>query len=127
MIHAVDLGIVSSDDTLADFYQQVLQAERLEPRVLPMATIHRLTAGPVTIKIMVPVNPPAPAESGGAFWDRAGIRYFTVWVDDLDSLASRWVAHGGTLAMAPFELRPGVLTAILTDPDGNAVEAMQQD
>jgi catechol 2,3-dioxygenase-like lactoylglutathione lyase family enzyme len=126
-IHAVDLGIVSADATLVDFYHQVLRATRLDPRALPMATIHRLTVGPVTLKIMVPIDPPAPAEPSEAFWHREGLRYFTVWVDDLDAMADRWAARGGIVTMAPFELRPGVRTAVLTDPDGNTMEAMQQD
>jgi hypothetical protein len=28
--------------------------------------------------------------------------------------------------MPPTQIRPGVSTAVLIDPDGNAVEAMQQ-
>ena len=124
-IHAIDLGIVSADPALVDFYEQVFESTRLEPRTLPMGTIHRLSVGPVTLKIMVPAEPPATEQPAGAFWHRQGYRYFTVWVDDLDALADRWTAHGGVVTMAPFELRPGVRTAVLTDPDGNAVEAMQ--
>ncbi len=124
-IHAVDLGIVSADPTLVDFYERVLEATRLEARALPMGTIHRLSVGPVTLKIMVPAEPPAAEEPTDAFWHRQGYRYFTVWVDDLDALADRWAVQGGVVTMAPFELRPGVRTAVLTDPDGNAVEAMQ--
>ena len=126
-IHAVDLGIVSADATLVDFYQEVLDATLLDARPLPMGTIHRLSVGPVTLKIMVPVERPTPDEAAEAFWHRAGIRYFTLWVDDLDDLSARWAARGGVVAIAPFELRPGVRTAVLTDPDGNTMEAMQQD
>lgn len=125
-IHAVDIGIVSRHESLVDFYVAALPAVRLEPRVLPMGTVHRLEVGPVTLKIMVPTEVPASPEPTGAFWERAGFRYMTLWVDDLDELARRWEEHGGTVTLPPLELRPGVRTSLLTDPDGNTVEAMAE-
>ena len=73
---------------------------------------------------MVPTAPPEAPEPTDRFWDRTGLRYLTLWVDDLDPLAERWAAAGGIVAMPPTELRPGVRTALLVDPDGNTVEAM---
>jgi catechol 2,3-dioxygenase-like lactoylglutathione lyase family enzyme len=125
-VRAVDVGIVTRDDRLVDFYLAALPATRLDPRVLPMGTVHRLEVGPVTLKIMVPAEPPVAPEPSAAFWDRAGYRYVTLWVDDLDALVERWAANGGQVTLAPFALRPGVRTGVLTDPDGNAVEAMEE-
>lgn len=122
----VDIGLVSSTDALVDFYVAVLEVEPLEPRSFPFATVHRLPCGPVTLKIMVPVEPPAPTVADGPFWAIAGVRYVTLWVDDLDALASRWVAAGGKVVMPPIDVRPGVRSSVLSDPDGNAVEAMSQ-
>jgi hypothetical protein len=124
-IRNVDVGLVSRTDALVDFYIETLGAERLEPRQFPFATVHRLACGPVTLKVMVPAEAPAPAPHGGNFWADAGIRYLTLWIDDLDDLVARWTAAGGTVTTAPMELRPGVRVAMLADPDGNAVELMQ--
>ena len=125
-IAAVDLGVVTTDERLPGFYEQALGATRLEPRSFPVGTLHRLSVGPITLKIMIPAEPPAPAQASEVFWDTAGYRYLTLWVDDLDDLVARWERAGGTVETAPFELRPGVRTSVLADPDGNAIEAMQQ-
>ncbi len=125
-VRAVDIGLVTAGDELVDFYREVLDPVVLEPRRFPFATVHRLDLGPVTLKVMVPEPPPEAPEPVTQFWDRAGLRYVTLWVDDVEALAERWGGAGGTVAMAPTELRPGVTTALLVDPDGNTVEAMQE-
>jgi len=124
-IDAVDVGLVSASDALADFYERALRLERLEPRVFPFATIHRLACGPVTVKVMVPDEAPAASPPAAPFWTRDGFRYLTLWVDDLDGLAAAWSSAGGTVSMAPTEIRPGVRSALLADPDANVLEAME--
>lgn len=121
----MDVGLVSASDALADFYERALDLERLEPRAFPFATVHRLACGPVTLKVMVPSDAPAPSELVTPFWARDGLRYLTVWVTDLDDLTQGWSAAGGAVTMAPIEVRPGVRSALLADPDGNVVEAME--
>ena len=125
-INAIDIGFVSATNDLVAFYTEVFALEVLEPRVFPFATVHRLAFGPVTLKVMVPTDAPAAAVTGAQFWDHTGIRYVTIWVDDLDTIARRWQAHGGTIAMAPTEIRPGVRTALMIDLDGNTAEVMEQ-
>ena len=125
-IEAVDVGLVSASESLVEFYETVLGLERAEPRVFPFATVHRLVCGPVILKVMVPADAPAAVPPAEPFWAAAGLRYLTLWVDDLAGIASRWTGAGGTVTMPPTEIRPGVSTAMLTDPDGNVVEMMQQ-
>jgi predicted enzyme related to lactoylglutathione lyase len=125
-LQQIDIGFVSASDALVSFYEEVFGTERLEPRVFPFATVHRLAFGPVTLKVMVPSDPPASPPAATQFWDVGGLRYVTTWVDDLDAVAGSWRAAGGTIAMEPTEIRPGVRTALLRDPDGNTVEAMEQ-
>ncbi len=125
-ITAIDVGLVSAHEALVAFYVDALGCERLEPRVFPFATVHRLACGPVTLKVMVPTDAPVAGPAVDPFWAAAGLRYLTVWVDDLAAVVARWTAHGGRVTMAPTEIRPGVSTAMLADPDGNVVEMMQQ-
>lgn len=125
-IAAVDVGLVSATEALVDFYVAAIDAARLEPRVFPFATVHRLACGPVTLKVMVPADAPAPSPPTDPFWAAAGIRYLTLWVDDIHGTVARWTAAGGTVSLAPAELRPGVHTALVADPDGNVVELMHQ-
>lgn len=120
-----DVGLVSTSDALVAFYEDALGCERLEPRVFPFATVHRLGCGPVTLKVMVPAEPPRPPIDSPTFWAVGGIRYLTLWLDDLDTTIDRWTRAGGVVTTAPIEIRPGVRTALLADPDGNVIEAMQ--
>ena len=123
-VMSVDIGFVSATDALVAFYREVFDLEPLEPRVFPDGTVHRLALGDGALKVMVPAKSPAHSPRTERFWDRAGLRYVTMWLDDLDSIIERWTAHGGTVAMGPLTIREGVRTALLVDPDGNTVEAM---
>jgi len=121
---SVDIGFVSATDALVDFYRDVLGLEVLEPRSFPDGTVHRLALGAGALKVMVPAQTPADSPRTERFWDRAGMRYVTMWLDDLDAIVDRWTAHGGTVALGPLTIREGVRTALLVDLDGNTVEAM---
>ncbi|WP_338064854.1 VOC family protein [Tomitella gaofuii] len=89
--------------------------------------VHRLgRSDDVLVKIMVPAAPPTQApQTPAQFWDRAGLAYCTLWVDALDDVVRRCGDHGGTVAAEPVEIRPGVRTALLRDPDGNTLEVME--
>jgi catechol 2,3-dioxygenase-like lactoylglutathione lyase family enzyme len=126
-IVGVDVGFVSASDALVGFYRDVFGLEPLEPRVFPDGTVHRLALGSGALKVMVPADRPEIPSVTERFWDRAGLRYVTLWLDDLDATVERWTACGGTVTLGPLALRPGVRTALLRDPDGNTVEAMQDD
>lgn len=125
-IRDVDIGLVSASTALVDFYAAVLRTDPEPPRVFPFASIHRLRCGPATLKVMVPTDAPSAPASSARFWDIGGVRYITLWVDDLAELVTRWEHHGGRVDTPPAELRPGVRVAMLADPDGNAVEVMEQ-
>ena len=123
-VMSVDIGFVSATDALVSFYQDVLGLEVLEPRVFPDGTVHRLALGTGALKVMVPAQSPDVSPRTANFWDRAGLRYVTLWLDDLDVIVDRWTSRGGTVAFGPITIREGVRTALLLDPDGNTVEAM---
>jgi len=123
-IVSVDIGLVSATDDIVSFYRDVFGLETLEPRVFPDGTVHRLALIGGALKVMVPAAAPEDAPRTDRFWDRAGLRYITMWLDELDSVIERWSAHGGTVALGPITIRPGVRTALLVDPDGNTIEAM---
>ena len=125
-VAAVDVGLASSSDALVAFYQRALSLQQLEPRVFPFATIHRRPAVRSRLRSWLPTDPTAPASTPAPFWAAAGLRYLTLWVDDVEALATSWAANGGEVTMAPTEIRPGVHSALLADPDGNVVEAMQE-
>ena len=105
-IVSVEIGLVGTGDDLIGFYEAVLGGTRREPKVFPFATVHLLDLGPVVLKVMVPTVVPRPAPSADHFSDVAGLRYVTLWVDDLAALVERWTTAGGRVTTAPYDLRP---------------------
>ncbi len=124
-VQRVEVGIVSASEGLVAFYRDVFGLTELESRDLPTGVVHRLGHSDAIVKVMVPRDAPAPPlPPAPQFWDRAGHEYFTLWVDDLDGVLERCVDERGEVVLGPLELRPGVRTAIVHDPDGNVIEVM---
>jgi predicted enzyme related to lactoylglutathione lyase len=127
-VYRAEVGLVSRTDELVAFYRDVFELTVLEPRHLPTGVVHRLGHSDAILKVMVPAAPPAgPAPALPQFWVASGLRFFTFWVDDLDGVIERCSSRGGTLALGPIDLRPGVRTVLVHDPDGNVIEVMQDD
>lgn len=125
-VQSVETGMVSADGALVTFYCEVFELEELEALEFPQGTVRRMR-GPAghVIKIMVPAAAPAKPATAETFIGMSGYRYMTVRVDDLDGVVERAAARGGFVTMGPLELRPGVQLVVLTDPDGNTIEVMQ--
>jgi predicted enzyme related to lactoylglutathione lyase len=123
---ALDVGLITAEaGPLLTFYQEVVGFERLDPLELPdIGTIHKLACGESILRIMVPTTPPEPDDST-SFSARAGIRYLTLEVDDIDAAVEAVRTHGGTVTLEPFELRPGRKVSQVADPDGNMIELGQ--
>jgi len=124
--HAIDIGFVSADRRLVDFLAEVFGFEELTPLEFPQGTVHRLQGPTGVVKVMVPAQPPAAPPSAEHFHAIGGLRYLTLRVDDLDGVVERATARGGSVTLGPIELRPGVHLVVLTDPDGNALEVVQE-
>ena len=91
--------------------------------MFPDGTVHRLALGAGALKVMVPGKFAADSPRSDRFWDRAGLRYVTMWLDDLDLVVDGGPCTGARWRWAD-QIRDGVRTALLVDPDGNTVEAM---
>ena len=123
---AIDVGIVTANaEPLLAFYRAVAGMTPQEPLVLPnIGTIHKLACGESILRVMVPETPPA-ADTSEGFSAVAGIRYLTIEVTDIEAAVEAVKSHGGSVALPPFELRPGRQVAQVADPDGNMVELGQ--
>ena len=123
---ALDVGLVTANaQPLLDFYVGIAGFEILEPLVLPnIGTIHKLACGESILRVMVPVDAPE-ADDSTSFSAMAGIRYLTLEVDDIDAAAAAVERLGGSITLAPFELRPGRRVSQIADPDGNMIELGQ--
>ena len=124
---ALDVGLVTSDaERLIRFYEGVIGCERQTPLTLPnIGTIHKLSCGHSILRILVPLTPPEPPDGATSFSARVGIRYLTLEVTDIDAAVDAVRAFGGSVALPPFELRPGRRVSQVADPDGNMIELGQ--
>ena len=123
---ALDVGIVTRDaEPLLAFYEELGGMSRLEPLTLPgIGVIHKLACGESILRVMVPETAPEP-DGAASFSARAGLRYLTLEVRDIDAAVAAVRAKGGSVTLEPFELRPGRRVAQVADPDGNMIELGQ--
>jgi catechol 2,3-dioxygenase-like lactoylglutathione lyase family enzyme len=123
---SIDLGIVVTDEKAAlSFYRDALGLESEGELPVPGGRMYRLKCGTTIIKLLklerTPSAKPAPGGPGGGL----GFRYFTISVPDIRGLVSKLESKGIRPSVPVTEFRPGVTIAMVTDPDGNTVEFLQ--
>jgi predicted enzyme related to lactoylglutathione lyase len=123
---ALDPGIVTADAApLLAFYRETFGLEPMDGLQIPgVGTIHKLACGHSVLRVMVPETPPEP-DAAKTWSGRAGFRYLTFEVTDIQAAVAAARTHGGQIALEPFELRPGRFVCQITDPDGNMLEVGQ--
>jgi len=123
---SIDLGIIVTDEKAAlSFYRDGLGLEFEGELPLPGGRMYRLKCGTTVIKLLklerTPTAKPAPGGPMGGL----GYRYFTISVPDIRGLIAQLEAKGIRPTVPVTEFRPGVTIAMVTDPDGNTVEFLQ--
>jgi catechol 2,3-dioxygenase-like lactoylglutathione lyase family enzyme len=135
-VHGVEVGLVSTDRRLVDFLAHVFDLEELPPIEVTPEMIERLPAAAPAIqyrlqahgtilKVTVPMTLPEPHPITEPVLAGTGLRYITLYVDDLEPVASRALQLGGRLAHPPSEFLGGVRIALIVDPDGNTYEVAE--
>ena len=126
---AIDLGIITRDaGPMLAFYKDLLGLDLEAVLHMPSGgTMHRLKVGASVLKIVqLDKAPPADALPGG-IPAATGMRYFTIYVDNLTQAVSACEQAGYRIPVPPKIIRPGVTIAMVADRDGNWVELMQND
>jgi len=123
---SIDLGIVVTDEKAAlGFYRDLLGLEWEGELPVPGGRMYRLKCGTTVIKLLkldrTPEAKPAPGGPAGGL----GLRYFTISVPDIRGLMAQLESKGVRPTVSVREARPGVTIAMVTDPDGNTVEFLQ--
>jgi len=123
---SIDIGIIVTDEKAAlAFYRDALGLEWEGELALPGGRMYRLKCGTTVIKLLklerTPTAKPAPGGPMGGL----GYRYFTISVPDIRGLIAGLEAKGIRPTVPVTEFRPGVTIAMVTDPDGNTVEFLQ--
>jgi glyoxylase I family protein len=127
---AVDFGIAIRDWVATKaFYCELLGLEHVADIPMPVSgggIMHRVQAGGTTLKFVEMTTPPRTLVPGGPA-AAIGIRYLTIWVRNLTDAVESCGGGGYTVALEPVTVRPGVMIAMIEDPDGNWVELLQND
>ncbi|MGO9452484.1 MAG: VOC family protein [Candidatus Binataceae bacterium] len=123
---SIDLGIIVTDEKAAlGFYRDGLGLEWDGELPLPGGRMYRLKCGTTIIKLLKLDRTPAATPASGGPMGGLGLRYFTISVPDIRALMAQLEARGIRPTMPVTEFRPGVTIAMVTDPDGNTVEFLQ--
>ena len=123
---SIDLGIIVTDEKAAlAFYRDGLGLDWEGELPLPGGRMYRLKCGTTVIKLLKLDKTPAAKPAPGGPMGGLGLRYFTISVPDIRGLMSQLEAKGIRVTVPVTEFRPGVTIAMVTDPDGNTVEFLQ--
>ena len=123
---SIDLGIVVTDEKAAvDFYRDGLGLEWEGELPLPGGRMYRLRCGTTVIKLLKLDRTAAAKPAPGGPMGGLGFRYFTISVPDIRGLMAQLEAKGIRTTVPVTEFRPGVTIAMVTDPDGNTIEFLQ--
>jgi catechol 2,3-dioxygenase-like lactoylglutathione lyase family enzyme len=123
---SIDLGIVVTDEKAAlGFYRDQLGLEWEGELPVPGGRMYRLKCGTTVIKLLKLNRTPEAKPAAGGIAGGLGYRYFTISVPDIRGLMAQLEAKGIKPTVSITEARPGITIAMVTDPDGNTVEFLQ--
>ena len=121
---SLDVGLVVRDaDACLGFYRDVIGLGHIG--TIDMGggnSMEQLACGESVVKLLRLVETPPASNPPGGSPTATGLRYFTMFVDDLDDVIRRCAQAGAPTAFGPVEFMPGVRLVIVEDPDGNWVE-----
>ncbi|MGY4647445.1 catechol 2,3-dioxygenase-like lactoylglutathione lyase family enzyme [Mycobacterium sp. URHB0021] len=122
---AIEVGVVTTNlDAMAAFYEGFLGLQFQGSVDFPGGTQRRYALGKNVVKLVTfAAAPPQPAAAGGGP-ARAGIRYFTIGVNNLRAVAEAVEAPEYQVVepLTEFEPVPGMGWLYIADPDGNWIE-----
>lgn len=124
---AIDLGIVTNNlEAMLNFYRNTLGLEFEAEIPMPSGGVmNRFKVGDSVIKIIETNPKPATAAAPGGIRGATGYRYWTITVSNMDACLAKITQMGGTIVVPAKVIRKGVRISIVTDPDGNWVELLE--
>jgi catechol 2,3-dioxygenase-like lactoylglutathione lyase family enzyme len=121
----IEVGLVTTNlDKMVAFYEDFLQLEFQGEVKFPGGSQRRYSLGGGVVKLVTyDPPPPAPAAPGGGR-AQAGVRYFTIGVQNLRAVAAAFGDSEYEIveAVTEFAPVPGMGWMFVADPDGNWIE-----
>lgn len=126
---AVDVGIVVANmDRALSFYRDLLGltvVAELKTSLIGSGQMVQLKHGQSLIKLVELVDTPSPQRAAGIS-ATLGYRYMTLLVTDLATIMTKLEQAAVPLTIPVTQLPNGAIIAMVTDPDGNIVEFVQE-
>lgn len=122
---SIEIGLVTTNlDAMVEFYEGFLGLEIQGEIEFADGSQRRYALGSSVLKLVTyATSPPLPPTPGGGR-AQAGLRYFTIGVQNLRDVAASVEAAGYPISEPPteFEPVPGMGWMFIADPDGNSIE-----
>ncbi len=123
----IEPGIVTGDGAaLAAFYCEALGFSVDAVLTFPQGEVRRLRRGEARLKLYQPAADRSAGPSAGEWPDRAGWAYAALHVADASAEVDAVRAGGGTVITEVTNHRPGACFALVSDPEGNVWELLQE-
>ena len=123
----LEAGIVTGDIAeLSRFYCEALDFSVEKVLSLSQGEVYRLVRDAAQLKLFQPTDPREPAPPLNVWHERVGWAYAALYVTDVASEVSRVLEQGGAVLTDVTNHRPGACYALVTDPDGNVLELLQE-
>lgn len=120
-------GIVTDDpDALLAFCRDGLGFELESTSEFPGGTVLRLRRDLARCKLYAPAGGAAAPERPDPWFRDRGFAYAALYVDDARLAFEQALAAGATAVAEPVSHRPGAVYAMITDPQGNVWELLQE-
>jgi catechol 2,3-dioxygenase-like lactoylglutathione lyase family enzyme len=122
---SIEIGLVTTNrDAMVDFYEGFLELEPQGEIEFDGGSQRRYVLGGSVLKLVTYTTPPPQPVSPGGGRAQAGLRYFTIGVQNLRDVAAAVEAAGYEIVEPPTEFVPvpGMGWMFLADPDGNSIE-----
>jgi predicted enzyme related to lactoylglutathione lyase len=126
---SIDIGIVITDsDASLRFYRDTLGLEHVADMAMGAGgdVMRRLVCGTTLVKLLKYETPPTARNPPGGSAGAVGIRYFTMFVLDIETVVRRFEEAGDHFSMPLTQVRPGLRVAKVDDPDGNCLELVER-
>ena len=122
---AVEIGLVTTNlEAMVEFYEGFLGLEPQGEIESGDVSQRRYTLGGSVIKLVTYTTPPPLPPTPGGGRAQAGLRYFTIGIQNLRDAAARIEAAGYDIVepVTEFAPVPGMGWMFIADPDGNSIE-----
>jgi predicted enzyme related to lactoylglutathione lyase len=122
---AVEIGLVTTNlEAMIEFYEGFLGLEPQGEIESGDVSQRRYTLGGSVIKLVTYTPPPPLPPTPGGGRAQAGLRYFTIGIQNLRDAAARIEAAGYDIVepVTEFAPVPGMGWMFIADPDGNSIE-----